>query len=183
LHHAQSDLGDQAYQLSKSPDPKDRMLGSQLRNINEKLIDQIDEASGGAYRPARQKFADAKDISEAFESGFDTLKNRQGLTGATEDGPAALNEWIANATPEEVVARRLGTRADIEQKLKTAGNQALAGEQITRMRIEYNRDKLRMLFGYQEANRPIRTMEDVRDMSVTKSRRQNCGNAGWPTSA
>jgi hypothetical protein len=168
LHRVQSDLGDQAYQFSKSPNPKDRMLGSQLRGVNEKLIDAIDEASSGAYRPAREKFKDAKDISEAFEAGFDTLKNRQGLTGALEDSPSALSEWIAKATPEEVVARRLGTRADIDQKIRTAQNQALKGEQITR--IEYNRDKLRFLFGDQEANRLIRAMEDTRLISHTNAK-------------
>lgn len=168
LHRVQSDIGDQAYQLSKSPDPKDRLLGSQLRDMNEKLIDQIDEATSGAYRPARQKFADAKDISAAFESGFATLKNRQGLTGALEDTPDALRAWMKEATPEEVVARRLGTRADIDQKINGVKNAALAGETITR--IEYNKDKLRTLFGDNEANRLIRSMEDARDQSVTNNK-------------
>jgi Cell Wall Hydrolase len=168
LHRVQSDIGDQAYQLSKSPNPKDRLLGGQLRDMNEKLIDQIDEATNGAYRPARQKFADAKDISAAFESGFDTLKNRQGLTGALEDTPDALRAWMKEATPEEVVARRLGTRADIDQKINGVKNAALAGETITR--IEYNKDKLRALFGDNEANRLIRSMEDARDQSVTNNK-------------
>jgi hypothetical protein len=168
LHRIQSDIGDRAYHLTQSPDPKDRLLGGQLRDMNEKLIDQIDEAAGGAYRPARQKFKDAKDISAAFESGFDTLKNRPGFTGATEDTPQALSEWLGKASPEEIMARKLGTRADIENKMKTAKNQALAGETITR--VEYNRDKLRMLFGDQEANRLIRTMEDTRDMATTNAK-------------
>lgn len=168
LHRVQSDLGDKAYQLSKSPDPKDRMLGGQLRDVNERLIGQIDEASGGAYRPARAKFKDAKDVSEAFESGFDTLKNRQGLTGALEDSPAAFKKWMDAATPEEVVARRLGTRADIDQKIRNAQNQSLKGEQITR--IEYNRDKLRMLFGDAETDRLVRAMEDTRLISHTNAK-------------
>lgn len=167
LHRVQSDIGDQAYQLSKSPNPKDRLLGGQLRDVNEKLIDQIDEATNGAYRPARQKFKDAKDISAAFESGFDTLKNRAGLSGL-EDRPEALKAWMDQATPEEVVARRLGTRADIDQKINGVKNAALAGETITR--IEYNKDKLRTLFGEGEANRLIRSMEDARDQSVTNNK-------------
>lgn len=168
LHRIQSDVGDRAYQLSKSSDAKDRMLGTQLRTMNEKLIDQIDEATDGAYRPARQKFKDAKDISAAFESGFDTLKNRQGITGALEDTPDALRAWMKEASPEEVVARRLGTRADIDQKINGVKNASLAGETITR--IEYNKDKLRTLFGDNEANRLIRSMEDARDISTTNAK-------------
>jgi hypothetical protein len=44
LHDVQSRVGDYAYQLSKSADGKDRFLGGQLRDMNERLIDQIDEA-------------------------------------------------------------------------------------------------------------------------------------------
>jgi hypothetical protein len=167
LHRIQSDIGDQAFQLSKSPNPKDRMLGSQLRGFNEKLIDQIDASSGGAYRPAREKFKDAKDIHEAFDSGFDTLKNRAGVKGL-EDRPEALNEWMKTATPEEVVARRLGTRADIDQKIKSAKNQALAGESITR--IEYNQEKLKTLFGDKEAGRLIRVLKDAQDEAATNAK-------------
>lgn len=265
LHEVQSEIGSQAYQYSKSPDPKDRMVGKQLRDINEMLVDQIDAASKvgasketvaspaiqfndkvytgmnhadameraaaehgttienlhtkaddskrsqldawvtssgrlidskeaakiaesphpkldssdpeflaqkgdgpGPYRLARAKFKEAKDINEAFESGFDTLKNRQGLTGAIEDSPKALQKWMDGATPEEVVARRLGTRADIDQKIRTSKNQALTGEGITR--IEYNRDKLKILFGDKEASRLIRVMEDAQKEAATNAK-------------
>lgn len=168
LHEIQSRIGDQAYQYSKSPDPKDRMLGKQLRDVNEKLIDQIDKASGGAYRPARAKFKDAKDISEAFESGFDVLKNRQGLVGALEDSPQALREWMKDATPEQIVAKRLGTRADIDQKINTVKNGALKGETITQ--IPYNQEKLRLLYGDKEANRLIRVMQDSHDEALTNAK-------------
>ena len=214
LHDVQSDMGDYAYQLSRSPDPKDQRLGGQLRNINEKLVDQIDKAAGpvplapgqvrvnieggkyvdvpqgraglekladpnfieqnarpigeGVYRAGRAKFKDAKDISAAFESGFDTLKNRSGLSGALEDSPEAFREWMKTATPEEVVARRLGTRRDIDQKINGVKNPSLAAEGITR--IPYNRDKLVMLFGEQEAGRLIRTMEDAREEALTNNK-------------
>lgn len=168
LHRVQSDIGDQAYQLSKSADPKDRLLGGQLRTMNEKLIDQIDQAAGGAYRPARAKFKDARDISEAFESGFDTLKNRSGLGGALEDSPAAFRKWMQDATPEEVVARRLGTRADIDQKINGVKNGALAGQGITA--IPYNQEKLTALFGDKEASRLIRVMRDAADEAETNGK-------------
>ena len=167
LHEIQSDIGDQAYQYSKSLDPKDKRLGSQLRDVNEKLIDQIDEASGGTYRPARAKFKDAKDISEAFESGFDTLKNRSGLSGALEDSPNAFREWMRNATPEEVTARKIGTRADIDRKINGVKNGALAGQNITA--IPYNQEKLTDLFGEKEAGRLIRVMQDAQKEAQTNA--------------
>jgi hypothetical protein len=167
LHRIQSDMGDQAFQLSKSPNPKDRMLGSQLRDYNEKLIDQIDEAAGGAYRPARAKFKDAKDIHEAFDEGFDVLKNRSGVSGF-EDRPAALKEWMQTATPEQVVAKRLGVRADIDQKINGVKNGALAGQTITK--IPYNQEKLRTLFGDSEANRLISVMKNAEDRAFTNAK-------------
>ena len=75
---------------------------------------------------------------------------------------------MSGATPEEVVARKLGTRADINQKINAVKNPALAGEAITR--IPYNRDKLRMLFGDDEANRLIRSMEDAREEALTNNK-------------
>ena len=44
----------------------------------------------------------------------------------------------------------------------------LAGETITR--IEYNKDKLRTLFGDNEANRLIQNMEDARDQATTNAK-------------
>lgn len=167
LHFVQSDLGDLAYRLQKSASGKEQHLGGQLRNINEKLIDQIDAASGGAYRPARAKFKDAKDIQEAWEEGFDVLKNRSGVTGL-QDRPEALAEWLKTATPEEQVAKRLAVRSDIDQKIRGVRNQVQAGANITK--IEYNREKLRMLFGQQEADRLARTMDDAADMARTNSK-------------
>lgn len=166
LHRVQSDIGDQAFQLSKSPDPKDRLLGSQLRNMNENLIDQIDAAAGGAYRPARAKFKDAKDIHESFDEGFDVLKNRSGVNGF-EDRPAALREWMKTATPEQVVAKRLGVRADIDQKINGVKNGALRGETVTA--IPYNQEKIKALFGEAEGNRLIRVMNDAHREAATNS--------------
>lgn len=167
LHTIQSNVGDMAFQLSKSSDSKQRMLGSQLRKFNEKLIDQIDEAASGAYRPARAKFKDAKDIHEAFDAGFDTLKNRAGVSGL-EDRPEAIRKWVKDATPDELLARQLGTRADIDQKLRGVKNQTLAGTNITG--IEYNREKLEALFGKKESSRLVRVMEDMQAEAATNAR-------------
>jgi hypothetical protein len=167
LHKIQSQVGDYAYQLQKSASGTERATGGALRDINEKLIDQIDAASGGTYRPARAKFKDAKDIHESFDEGFDVLKNRSGVNGL-QDRPEALDKWMNTATPEQVVAKRLGVRSDIDQKIRGVKNQVLAGTNITK--IEYNREKLERLFGKKEGSRLIRSMEDASDISSTNSK-------------
>jgi hypothetical protein len=79
-----------------------------------------------------------------------------------------LDDWIKNATPEEVVARRLGTRSDIDQKLRGVKNQALAGQNI--VSIEYNREKLATLFSPKEADRLTRAMDDTAAESQTNAK-------------
>lgn len=153
---------------TKYVDVPEGRAGLEKLNDPDFIKNNAQSVDVGAYRAGRAKFKDAKDVSEAFESGFDTLKNRQGLKGALEDTPNALRSWMNNATPEEVVARRLGTRADIAQKIGGVKNGALAGETITR--IEHNKDKLRILFGDAEANRLIRNMEDAHDQALTNAK-------------
>jgi hypothetical protein len=84
-----------------------------------------------------------------------------------EDRPDFLKQWMQGAAPEEVVAKRLGVRLDIDQKINSVKNGALAGESVTA--IPYNKEKLKMLFGDQEANRLIRVMEDSRKEAQTNA--------------
>ncbi len=56
LHDIQSRTGDLAFQYQESADGKTRNMGNGLRDINEKLVTAIDDASGGAYRPARARY-------------------------------------------------------------------------------------------------------------------------------
>jgi hypothetical protein len=97
-------------------------------------------------------------VQEAFNDGFNgnVLKNRQ---GHLEDRPEAFQDWMSSASPEEVVAKRLGARADIDRQIRGVKNQALAGQNITS--IEYNREKLGMLFGDNEADRLVNAMKDA----------------------
>jgi hypothetical protein len=167
LHQVQSALGDKAYQYQQSAEGPTRLVGGGLRDINEKLVDAIDKASGGSYRPARQQFKDAKDISQAWEEGFDVLKNRQGVTGL-QDRPEALQAWMKQASPEEIEAKKLAVRSDIDQKIKAAKNQALAGQNI--VAPEYNAQKLAYLFGTKEASRLVKVMDDAAAEAQTNAK-------------
>lgn len=167
LHEIQSDLRRRAYELSNSATGSDRLLGRDLYDFRNRLVGAIDDATGGAYRPGLERYRDAMQVDEAFDAGFDTLKNRPGRAGL-EDRPEAFKQWMDNATDEEIVARRLGTRADIDQKINGMRNAARQGTSITD--IEYNRQKLEMLFGKEEAGRLIQLMHDERDIARTNAR-------------
>jgi hypothetical protein len=167
IHSLQSRLREEAESLSKSSTGSDKIMGRDLFNAREKLVGKVDEASSGTYRPALAKYREAKQIDDAWESGFDTLKNRSGVNGL-EDRPEALREWMKTATPEQIVAKRLGTRSDIDQKIRGVKNQSLAGTGITR--IEYNQEKLKDLFGEQEGSRLIRTMDDAHREAETNAK-------------
>lgn len=105
-------------------------------------------------------------VGKAFGEGFDVLKNRSGISGL-EDRPEFLKDWIKGATPEEVVAKRLGVRLDIDQKINSVKNSALRGETITQ--IPYNQEKLTALFGDKEAGRLIRVMQDSQKEAQTNA--------------
>lgn len=154
-HAVQAGLRADAQNLLSSSTGSDRLLGGKLMNIRNALVEAIDDASGGAYKPALSNYRDAMQVQDAFNEGFsgDVLKNRP---GRVEDTPEAFGRWLDQATPEQVVAKRLGTRANIDMQIRGAKNQGLKGENITG--IEYNQDKLRSLFGDAEANRLINAM-------------------------
>ena len=166
-HNIQAGLRAEAQNLLNSATGSDRNLGGKLMDMRGKLVDAIDSAAGGNYKPALKAYRDANQVDEAFDSGFDTLKNRPGRAGL-EDRPEMFDQWMKSGTPAEVVARRLGTRLDIDQKIRSVKNQALAGQNITA--IEYNRDKLASLFGDDEAKRLIRTMDDAAAEAQTNAK-------------
>lgn len=105
-------------------------------------------------------------VGKAFNEGFDVLKNRSGVNGL-EDRPDFLKQWMQSATPEEVVAKRLGVRLDIDQKINSVKNGALAGQNITA--IPYNQEKLTHLFGDKEASRLVRVMQDAKREADTNA--------------
>jgi hypothetical protein len=164
LHDVQSRLREEAQAMSKSSTGSDRLMSRDLFDARDKIVDAIDKSTGGQYRPGLAKYREAKQIHESFDEGFDVLKNRSGVNGL-EDRPEALRAWMKTATPEEVVAKRIGVRADIDQKINGVKNGALAGETVTA--IPYNREKLTTLFGDKEAGRLIRVMDDARREAET----------------
>jgi hypothetical protein len=75
---------------------------------------------------------------------------------------------MQNASPEEIAARQLGTRADIDQKINGMRFATRHGTDIPD--VNYNQQKLGMLFGQQPAAQIIQHMNDIRDEAVTNSK-------------
>jgi hypothetical protein len=165
-HAIQATIRAQAQNLLQSATGSDRLLGGKLMNIRNATVDAIDQASGGTYKPALSNYRDAMQVQEAFNDGFsgNVLKNRP---GHVEDTPDAFDQWMNQATPEQIVAKRLGTRANIDMQIRGAKNQSLVGQNIAG--IEYNQDKLSSLFGDQEANRLIGAMMSAQQEARTTS--------------
>lgn len=154
-------------QMRAASDPAARGAALVNKEVNQAKLatlfgkDQADKLS----QQMNFKFEDP--IGRSFDEGFDVLKNRSGANGL-EDRPEFLAKWMKTATPEQVVAKRLGVRLDIDQKINSVKNGALKGETITQ--IPFNQEKLRTLFGEKEANRLIRVMRDSSDEAATNAK-------------
>jgi hypothetical protein len=151
-------------QMKAATDPAVRGAALANKEINREKLAVLfgKEGADKIVGHLNSKFEDP--VHDAFQSGFDVLKNRSGIEGL-QDRPAALADWMKTATPEQIAAKRLGARLDIDQKIKSVKNGALAGQTVTA--IPYNQEKLQTLFGEPEANRLIRVMEDSQKEAET----------------
>lgn len=166
-HEIQSQMRYEGSTLSKSATGSDRLLGGQTMAVRNQLVNAIDDAANGNYKPALAKYRDAKNVQESFNEGFEgnVLKNRQGVL---EDRPEEFQKWFDSASPEEIMARQLGTRAEIDRQLNGVRNPVVGGTNITK--IPYNKQKLTTLFGENEAGRLITAMENATLEGQTNAR-------------
>ncbi len=165
LHQIQSALRIEAEGLLGSSVGSERTLGREIMNVRGKIVDAIDTASGGKYRPALNNFRDEKHIEDAFYKGADITSNRK---GRTEDLPEFWDEWINKAKPSEIEAAREGALTELRRQRATVKNAALKGESVPE--IEYNKDKLSLLFGKEKADKMAQQLRDERDIAVRNSK-------------
>lgn len=141
--------------------------GKDFRVTKDPEVAQSVKPLMGNYKASLAKYRDANNVREAFEDGLLTLKNREGLKGL-EDRPEYLADWMKHATPEEIAAKRLGTRVAIDQKINSVRGAAKTASDIPD--IEFNRQKLAHLFGEQETDRLFGLMKDAHDEATTNSK-------------
>ncbi len=165
LHNIQSGLRIEASDLMKSSTGSDRTLGRAIMNVRQKIVDAIDTASGGKYKPALSNFRDESQIEDAFHKGADITSNRK---GKVEDLPEFWDEWINNAKEGEINAAKEGALTELRRQRATVKNAALKGETVPE--IEYNKDKLSLLFGKEKADKMARELRDERDIAIRHSK-------------
>jgi hypothetical protein len=165
LHSFQSGLRRTAESLLRSADGSSKEVGRALMEVRNNLVNDIDKASGGKYKPALSKYRDEMHISDAFKEGY------QGIFSSSksmENTPSFTRQWFNGLTDAEKQAAREGARASIATEIGVAKNPALAGEALSRS--DFNREKLRILFGEKEANQLITRLEHERKIADTNNK-------------
>lgn len=165
LHSFQSGLRKTAESLIRSADGGSKEVGRALMEVRNNLVNDIDKAAGGKYKPALSKYRDEIHIGDAFKEGY------QGIFSSSksmENTPSFTKKWFDGLTEHEKQAAREGARASIATEIGVAKNPALAGEALSRS--DFNREKLRILFGEKEANELIRKLEHERKIADTNNK-------------
>lgn len=165
LHAFQSSLRAKAEDLLSSTSGQDRQLGRALMDVRNQVVNAIDNAAGGNYRPALAKYRDVNDVEDAFKKGQAVTKNR---LGNLDDDPAYWDKWIKQATPAELEAAKEGARLAYAHQMSTVTNAARKGTDIPL--IEFNKQKLELLFGKAEVEKMSKALADEKLIADTNSK-------------
>ena len=160
LHQMQSAIRAKADDLLNSSNGQDRQIGHALMGVRNRIVDAIDEASGGTYKPALSKFRDEKQIEDAFEKGQLITRNRP---SEVTDRPEYWKEWIDNASKHQLDAAREGARIAVDQQVN--GFRSAVRRGIAIPEVEFNKKKLEMLFDKDEINTMFKRLRDEKDIA------------------
>lgn len=168
LHQLQTNLRVQADTLSKSSSGQDRLVGSALRDVRGKLVNAIDEASGGKYKPAQAQYADDLSIQDAFDKGRQILSNGTSSDAALYNRPEFWQSWVKDASPDEMQAAKLGARVAIDNQINSVRSAAAKGAGLPD--VGFNRDRLEILLGKPETDRLAKLMKDEQSIASTNNK-------------
>lgn len=168
LHQIQSDLRVQADTLSSSASGQDKLVGSALRDIRQKIINSIDDASGGKYRPAQQQYADDMSINDAFDRGRQILAGGTSSDSALQNRPEFWKAWVADASQPEIDAAKVGARVAIDNQINSVRSAAAKGAAVPD--VGFNRDRLATLLGKNEADKLAQTLKDEQRIAQTNAK-------------
>ena len=165
LHAFQSSLRTKAEDLLSSSSGQERQLGKALMDVRNQIVNAIDASTQGAYKPALSKYRDINDVENAFKKGQLITKNR---LGNLEDDPSYWEKWIKQATTAELDAAKEGARLTVAQQMGAVTNAARKGIDIPQ--IDFNKEKLKLLFGKEEVEKMAKTLADEKLIADTNSR-------------
>lgn len=166
LHTIQSQLRTEADTLAKSASGQDKLVANALRDVRQNIITQIDDATGGKFRPAQQQYADDNAIQDAFDKGLEVFKGGTGRN-SIENRPEYWDAWVKQATPAELEAAKVGTRVAVDQAISGVRNAAAKGEAIAD--VDFNVARLESLLGKSETQKLVQTLKDERRIAQTNA--------------
>jgi len=165
LHWYQAKLRKDAETLIRSGSGSDKARGNAMMEVRANLVNDIDKATGGKYKPALSSYRDEMHIADAFRDGYDGV-----FSGSKkmENDPSFTKKWFEGLTEHEQQAAREGARARIGTEIGVARNPALAGESFARS--DFNQEKLGILFGKEEAEKLVKTLQEERTIANTHNK-------------
>lgn len=165
LHQLQSALRAKAEDLLNSTDGQNRQKGYALMGVRNDIVNAIDDASGGKYKPALSKFRDEKQVENAFNMGQLVTRNK---LGRLEDNPEFWDNWVKAASPQELEAAKEGARLAVQHQIAGFKAGARKGQDI--VESEFNRDKLSSLFGEKQVDKMAKELKNERNIAITNSK-------------
>lgn len=134
---------------------QDARIGYALQGLRNHIVDTLDKASGGTYKPALAKYRDEYHVSDAFERGHDSIMaNSRKL----ESRPEFFEKWVKDATPAELEAAREGARIAYDTQMNAFKHAARRGTDIGD--VDFNMRRMSALFGDTEAKKMAKIFED-----------------------
>jgi hypothetical protein len=122
-------------------------------------------ASGGKYKPALSNYRDAKQIDDAFHHGYDGIfTNSKKLEGR----PEFTEEWFKGLSDAEKSAAKEGARLQLDTQINNFRFAARKGMEIPE--VEFNRQKLELLFGKEKTDKLIQALKDERAIANTHNK-------------
>src|ERR1035437_3159971 len=171
LHNVQWPLRSFAENLAKSTSGVEKNMSGPLMAVRNDIVNGIDVASGGKYKPALAQYRDAAAVPEAFEKGYKGVFKTNDL----EDFPEYFDAWIkgdpakgiAPASPQEIAAARVGAITRVRQTIGGMQGGATRGERV--LLPEFAQQKVSSLFTPNQTAQLSGLLEDARGMSDTNS--------------
>jgi hypothetical protein len=165
LHKIQSKWRKEAMTLIEEGG-QSKLIGLAMMDARRKLVDAINNATGGKFKTAQKQFADDIAVRDSFSKGLNVFQNRSGEKGLL-DRPEYLEAWLADASAVEKDALQKGVRVAIDQKINSVRNAARSGQAITD--VGANLDKLALILGEKEAAKLSTLLKDEAKIANTNT--------------